>query len=206
MFLYRLVDLWRCLWQMTRKSITWPWSGCRLSLRRNLSPDQALVLYTHKNDVDWSRGSSCILFDMLSLHSSTAWKLNKIPWFFWGKKSLSKTKAINRIYPLTCRIILCLKLKKKTCIRKTLKYYLPRCWISVSFFSNLMTNCYKLFFLSNIRTNSINISSFYPRLILFYWKHFNFFEKEMLSCDILTPVLTFDFCTCSEIGWHLLEF
>lgn len=113
MFLYRLVDLWRCLWQMTRKSITWPWSGCRLSLRRNLSPDQALVLYTHKNDVDWSRGSSCILFDMLSLHSSTAWKLNKIPWFFWGKKSLSKTKAINRIYPLTCRIILCLKLKKK---------------------------------------------------------------------------------------------
>lgn len=28
----------------------------------------------------------------------------------------------------------------------------------------------------------------------------------MLSCDILTPVLTFDFCTSSEIGWHLLEF
>lgn len=121
MFLYRLVDLWRCLWQMTRKSITWPWSGCRLSLRRNLSPDQALVLYTHKNDVDWSRGSSCILFDMLSLHSSTAWKLNKIPWFFWGKKSLSKTKAINRIYPLTCRIILCLKLKKKNVHSKNFK-------------------------------------------------------------------------------------
>lgn len=137
---------------------------------------------------------------------STAWKLNKIPWFFWGKKSLSKIKAINRIYPLTCRIILCLKLKKKTCLRKTLKYYLPRCWISVSFLSNLMTNCYKHFFLSNIRTKSINISSFYPRLILFYWKHFNFFEKEMLSCDILTPVLTFNFCTSSEIGWHLLEF
>lgn len=92
MFLYRLVDLWRCLWQMTRKSITWPWNGCRLSLRRNLSPDQALVLYTDKNDVDWSRGSSCILFDMLSLHSSTAWKLIEIPWFFW-KKSIYKIKA-----------------------------------------------------------------------------------------------------------------
>lgn len=164
------------------------------------------MLYIYKNDVDWLCGLSCIFFDMFSLYLSMVWKLNKILWFFWGKKLLFKMKVINWIYFLICRIILCLKLKKKMCIWKILKYYLLWCWILVFFFLNFMINCYKYFFLFNIWINSINILFFYFWLILFYWKYFNFFKKEMLLCDILMLVLMFDFCISSEIGWYLLEF
>lgn len=76
------------------------------------------MLYIYKNDVDWLCGLSCIFFDMFSLYLSMVWKLNKILWFFWGKKLLFKMKVINWIYFLICRIILCLKLKKKCVFEK----------------------------------------------------------------------------------------
>ena len=42
---FRLEDLLKCLWLMTRKSITWLWRECRQRLLRNLFRDQALVFF-----------------------------------------------------------------------------------------------------------------------------------------------------------------